>query len=133
MRRLLWNTFSTLAILILIFCVYSWVRSYLPRNSRIDTSDGRLLLVFWEGRYYPQLNMVDPSDDKIYAGGGALWKRLHDYQPSNKQVLEANFLGFGTIRGPIANMRYHVLAIPSWFLALLAAAPPTTSSLLPRR
>src|SRR5438270_31084 len=131
MPRWFWNIFSIISILILLICLWSWARSYLPRNSRFDTADGRLLIVFWEGRYMPNYNMIDPSDDKTYPGGGALWSRLHDFRANG--IEEHDFLGFGTISGPIVNMRYHILAIPFRFLALIAAAFAASAIFLRRR
>ena len=131
MRRIGWNTLALLSILLLLICLWSWARSYFPHNSRFDTADGRLLIVFWEGRYMPNYNMIDPADDKTYPGGGALWSRLQDFRANG--IEEHDFLGFGTISGPIVNMRYHILAIPFWFLALIAAALTATAVFLRRR
>src|SRR5215212_10550029 len=105
MRRWLLNTFFTFSILLLIVCLYAWARSYLPINSRLDTSDGRLLIVYWEGRFVPNLRMIDPSDDKAYPGGGALWQLLQsNFAGGDTRIHEHNFFGFGSISGPHISM-----------------------------
>jgi hypothetical protein len=134
MRRWLLNLFFAVSLLLVILCLYAWARSYLPLNSRIDTSDGRLLIVYWEGRWRPNLRMIDPGDDKTYPGGGALWQLLQDTRAGGEtRIHEHNFLGFGSVSGPHVTMHYHILAIPFWFFSTLALAAAVSALLLRRR
>src|SRR4051812_5611233 len=126
MRRFAWNSLLILVLVVLVICLGAWARSYFPRNSRFDIADGKLLIVFWEGRSIPAYvangNMIDPADERTYPGGGALWRRL-ELSRSNNVTRGGGFqiMGFGSLIAKEVTLSYHILAIPFWFLALLAA------------
>jgi hypothetical protein len=124
--RVVLNVVAVLSLALFLLCLYAWPRSYFPRRCRVESGDGRLLVVFWEGMYPPR-GMVggeetDPADAR-WIGGSHMWKRLA--AGGNPSSDELWCLGFGTLRGSgFGTLRYHLIAIPFWFLLLAAGSFP---------
>ncbi len=119
MRRWVFNLLSGLCLLLCVILLYSWLRSYLPRDWRMDSDQGRLLIVTWEGSL-PRNGAWDdwdPSRLETFKGVPRLWNRMIT-------ISDGRWLGFQSTRGRLAPMQVHIIAIPFWFLFLPSAIPP---------
>src|SRR5438067_8538855 len=116
MRRWVFNLLSGLCLLLCVILLYSWLRSYLPRDLRMDSDQGRLLIVSWEGSL-PRNGAWDdwdPSRLETFKGVSRLWNRMIT-------ISDGRWLGFQSTRGRLATMQLHIIAIPfgsSFFPAL---------------
>jgi len=119
MRRWVFNLLSGLCLLLCVILLYSWLRSYLPRDLRMDSDQGRLLIVSWEGSL-PRNGAWDdwdPSRLETFKGVSRLWNRMIT-------ISDGRWLGFQSTRGRLATMQLHIIAIPFWFLFLPSAILP---------
>jgi hypothetical protein len=117
MRRWILNILCATFLVLFLFLLGSWFRSYLPRNSRIELERGRITIVFWERAAVvnsPILEPYNPADTSFI--GSELIRR------SMRKESEFQWLGFSSTSGKMyGTIKYHFLSIPFWFLLLLTA------------
>ena len=109
---------SALCLLLFALTLYTWPRSYLPRNLTVEADRGRLFLVFWEGGN-PEQPSFEPGA-RLATRAGGYWDFLRR-SPSRVRP-DWEFLGFGTVGGSRYERTLRVVAIPLWFIALTTAA-----------
>src|SRR5687767_8646265 len=127
MRRLLLNLLCTLFILLFVFLIYSYFRSYLPRHVRMELHKGDLMLVCWDGGSAPQgMESYDPASDKFIGGA-----RFQTYM--NKES-ESQVLIFSSVKGSVMRgITIQIITIPLWLPLLLTGTIATLLILLRRR
>src|SRR3954468_14243513 len=92
MRRIFFNTAAILSLLLWLFLIYSWPRSYLPRRLVFESIDGSLMLLTWNGVNSDlQDQSLNPESEKFAGIRGIL-----QYM---SRASDQNFLGFRSIRG----------------------------------
>ena len=119
MRRWIFNLLSGLCLLLCVILLYSWLRSYLPRDLRMEGNDGRLLILSWEGSL-PRNGAWDdwdPSRFETFKGVPRLWNRMN-------RISDKRWLGFQSTRGNLLSIQVRIIAIPFWFLFLPSAILP---------
>jgi hypothetical protein len=120
MRRIAFNTAAILSLLLCFFLIYSYFRSFLPARLHVESIDGSLMVLSWEGQIPsdPQSDIFNPASEK-FCGVREL---LRTISPTSDQ----RFLGFRSIRsgGIFFGVTYHIFAIPYWIIILPTAILP---------
>jgi len=120
MRRLIFNAAATLSLLLCLFLIYSWLRSFLPAPLRFESVDGALMLVWSEGVIPsgPDADIFNPASEKFMG--------IRELMKSINIRSDRKWMGFRAITsgGVFHAQNYHIFAIPYWVLV-----PPT--ALLP--
>jgi hypothetical protein len=116
MRRHLLNILSIALPLFCLFLIYSWARSYLSKNSHIETYDGKICILFWHGV------LPTGADQQIYDPAHEKFMSVPMLLANSDTTSESHFLGFGLTKGNfVANVAFQVVSIPIWFPLLLTA------------
>jgi hypothetical protein len=126
MRRLILNLLCALFVLLFLFLIYSYFRSYLPQHVRMELHKGDLLLVCWDGGSAGQgMESYDPGSDKFVGGARfMIYMRKHS---------ESHFWVFSSFKGAVMQgMTVQIITIPLW-LPLLLTGLIATLLLLARR
>src|SRR3954463_4083900 len=94
MRRIAFNFLAAVSFLLLVFLIYSWVRSFLPSKMRFESVDGSLMILSWNGAIPadPRNDEYDPNSGDKFVGVRALVKMMSG-------PTEMEFLGFRHITG----------------------------------
>jgi hypothetical protein len=127
MRRLLLNLLCALFILLFLFLIYSYFRSYLPQHVRIELHKGDLMLVCWNGGFAGEgMDSYDPGSDKFVGAA-----RFMTYM--NKES-ESHVLVFSSTTGAVMRgMTVQIITIPLWLPLLLTGIIATLLILARRR
>lgn len=128
MRRWIFVFASAISLLLCLILLYTWIRSYLPQHWTLDSSDGRLLFILWEG------NLPDGGMQRYNPGSKDAFRGVTDLWQAMSRTSDNKWLGFGYSTGWV--MRYihvRIVAIPIWFLVILTAILPTLWFLALRR
>src|SRR6267142_1824929 len=139
MSRWFWNLLCILCLILCLIFLYSWPRSYLPKKSRLESDQGRLILLFWDGVGSPSAARLkglpaigwspfDPADDQ-YRGT----PELVAYLKRSNASTHVERLGFASTTGPLGPMNFKIIAIPFWFLILLTLPLPLLGIIALRR
>ncbi len=117
MRRWILNILCASFLVLFLFLLGTWFRSYLPRNSRIELERGRITIVFWERAAVVNNPIMEPYDPAATSFIGSELIRRNMSKESDLQ-----WLGFSSTSGKMfGTIKYHFLSIPFWFLLLLTA------------
>jgi hypothetical protein len=120
MRRVAVDIAGVLSLLLCLYLVYSWVRSYLPTHLHLESVDGALTILSWEGLIPPdpQSDNFNPDTEK-FVGVRTLLKNI-------SHTSDWQLLGFRSIRGGgiFYRVTYHIVAIPYWIIVPPAAVLP---------
>jgi hypothetical protein len=129
MRRLAFNFFSALSLLLCIFAIYSWLRSYLPSRLRFESVDGALMILSWEGEPPPdpQFDIYNPASEKFYG----IRSLMSNMMPKS----DKRWLGFRHLTGDaiFQGVTFEIIAIPYWVIIPPTAALPAIWLLSRRR
>lgn len=130
MRSLIFNAAATFSLLLCLFLIYSWLRSFLPTPVRFESVDGSLMMVWSEGVIPsgPDSDLFNPAGDGKFMGIRELMKTIS--VKSDKQ-----WLGFRSISGGgvFHAQSYRIVAIPYWALIPPSAILPILWFLSRRR
>jgi hypothetical protein len=120
MRRWLVTILSAFSLFLCLILLYGWIRSYLPRQLSLECSEGRLLIMLWDGNL-PEggWQAYNPGNKEAFGGFTKLWEGMR--RSSDSKCLAFQYTT-GTVAGYV-NIR--IIAIPLWFLVPLCAAMPT--------
>jgi len=117
MRRIAFNTFAVLSLLLCIFLLYSCLRSFFPSQMRFESVDGSLMILSWQGVIpsEPQYDVFNPASDRQFYGIRALMRNM-------TVKSDTRMLGFRHVTGGgiFHGMTYDIIGIPYWVLI-----PPT--------
>src|ERR1051325_9979246 len=119
MRRIVFNTAAVSSGLLCLFFIYACLRSFLPTHVRVQSIDGSLMLLFWDGAMNdPQADEYDPGSEK-FAG-------IRTILQSMSRDADHNLLGFRYIRGGglFRGVTYQIYAVPYWLIIPLTAILP---------
>ena len=128
MRRWLFAILSALSLLLCLILLYGWIRSYMPRHWSLECSEGRLLIMLWDGNL-PEggWQAYNPANKETFQGFTKLWQAM-------RRGSDAKWLGFQYTTGSIAGfINIRIIAIPLWLLVPLCAVLPTFRFLSFRR
>ena len=130
MRRIAFNTAATLSLLLCLWLLYSWLRSFVPSPLRLEPIDGSLMIMWWEGTVPSdsQYDIFNPNAEGKFYGIRGVIRNIKS--KTDKQWLGFRYLsGGGTYRG----MVYHIVGIPFWILIPPTAVLPALWFYLRRR
>src|SRR5688572_5357582 len=118
----LFNVAALISALLLAWACWAWVRSYQPRHLAVEVSKGRVYLIFWERTGRPLTEGLGPG--AAYGEpANQLWESLiHPERDGGWQWMGFAFKEGRTRSIPLVRM----IAIPCWFLVMLAAVIPAT-------
>ena len=133
MSRRLFTLVAAASLVLCVWAVYQWARSYLPRDAHVHSIDGRLVFVFTDGastRTFEQ-RYVDRSH-RLYTGITYLWAILdsgnHPFifgggppAPRRRGALGVEVFDNKPAGGRAA---WCVIAVPYVYPIVLAAVPP---------
>jgi hypothetical protein len=128
MRRWLLPLVSAISIILCLLLLYTWIRSYLPRYSRLDNNNGRLLILLWDGKLPddPMWQVHNPDNEQTFELS-RLFRQL-------RRKSDRSWLGFQYTTGSVAGyLDMRILAIPIWFPILLTTIPPAIWLISTRR
>src|SRR5215213_9322573 len=112
LRRGCWISYLGVAVLAWVLC--AWAMSYLPDGRRIDSLDGRVLLIFSPGNTSGWINSRLDSDDDNFSGPRLL---MDDLRFNNGVNPTSRLLGFTYDRFIVNGEPVRVFAIPYWWVA----------------
>jgi hypothetical protein len=116
MRRWIFTIASAVSLILCLIFLFNWFRSWLPRNWEIESSDGRLVLIFWDGGI-DEKSYHHPSAPE-FVGADQLWQDLY-------HTSDAKFLRFQVTSGLLGgSISFKIITIPFWFLVPLTAVLP---------
>jgi hypothetical protein len=130
MRRVAFNVAATLSLLLCLWLLYSWFRSYVPSPLRFEPIDGSLMIMWWEGTAPSdaQYDLFNPKAGEKFMGVRGIMRNMR--ATTDKQRFGFRYLsGGGIYRG----MVYHIVAIPFWILIPATAVLPALWIHLRRR
>ena len=119
MRRIVFNTAAVLSGLLCLFFIYACLRSFLPTHVRVESIDGSLTFLFWEGAMDDnQADEYNPGSEK-FAGARTILKSM------SRQV-DHQILGFRYVRGGglFRGVTYQIYFVPYWIIIPLTAILP---------
>jgi hypothetical protein len=120
MRRIVFNTAAVFSLILCLFLIYSYFRSFLPGHLHFESVDGSLMVISWEGQIpsSPDSDTFNPSSEK-FSG-------VRDILKYRTRQTERSFLGFKSFRnsGIFPGVNYHIFAIPYWIIILPTAILP---------
>src|SRR5215208_8338255 len=121
MRRMAFNIAAILSLLLCLFLLYSWLRSFVPSPLRFESIDGSLMIMWWEGTVpsESQYDIFNPDAGEKFYGIRGVMRGMA--RKTDKQRFGFRYLsGGGIYRG----LTYHILAIPFWILVPVPAVLP---------
>jgi hypothetical protein len=120
-NRRLFNLVALLSALLFAWACWAWVRSYQPRHLALETSRGRLYLMFWEGGSRPLAVEFWPGST-FAARAHELFREVINPSPQGQA---REWLGFGYAEGRTPSIpTIRIVAIPMWFIAGLTGTVP---------
>jgi hypothetical protein len=121
MRRVVLDIAGFLSLLLCLWLIYSWVRSYFPTHMHLESVDGALAILSWEG-----LIPVDPQFENFNPDSREKFVGIRTLLDSMSHDAEWQLLGFRSVRGGgiFRGVTYHIFAIPYWIIVPPAAVLP---------
>ena len=133
MSRRLFTLVAAASLVLCVWAVYQWARSYLPPEAHVHSINGRLVFVFTDGgstKTFEQ-RYLDRSN-RLYTGITYFWAILdsgsHPFilggtppAPRRRAALGVQVFDSGPARG---RADWCVIAVPYVYLVVAAALPP---------
>src|SRR5678816_1315699 len=89
MRRWLFGFASAISLLLCLVLLYTWICSYLPQHWTLDSSDGRLVIILWDG------NLPDGGMQRYHPGNKVAFRGVNELWQAMSRTSDSKWLGFG--------------------------------------